>query len=79
MNAVYEQVRVILEESARGKPMPAGTGLREAGLDSVEVLEFFAELEHHFRFRFQPGDIDLAKLDALDEIAYLVERRLSQR
>lgn len=74
--SIREQVHALLVEAAGGRELPDGVGLLNAGLDSVEILEFFAEVERHFAVRFEPGDLDLANLTTLDEIARLVEVRL---
>jgi len=73
---VRAQVRAILAGYAGGRALPEDADLPAAGLDSVDLLEFFAELESSFKITFQEGDIDLANLSTIEDVAQLVEKRM---
>ena len=76
MSTVNERVRAILAPYSGDRELSEDADLREAGLDSVDVLEFFAELESSFGIRFAEGDLDLANLNTIGAITRLVENRL---
>lgn len=73
---INERVRAILAGYTAGQDVTDDMDFREAGLDSVEMLEFFAEIEASFGIHFREGDLDLATLNSIEAVSRLVERRM---
>lgn len=75
--SVNDRVRAILAGYAGGRSLSDHDDLREAGLDSVDMLEFFAEIEASFGIHFREGDLDLEALNTVDAVSRLVKTRMS--
>ncbi len=52
--------------------LPDNADLRDFGLDSINTLEFFAEVESQFNICFEGGELDMACIHSIDAIAALI-------
>ncbi len=61
-----------IQQGAREEDIPDSADLRNYGLDSIDTLEFFAEINHQFNIKLRPEEIDLAEHNSIECIARLI-------
>ena len=81
MDPVKHKLRAIVASYIRPGLDPSvisdEADLREFGVDSVNALELFAEIESQFGICFDGSEIDFGCENSIESIARLVSRRLA--
>ncbi len=58
-----------------GVSLPVDEDIRSLGMDSISLLEFFAEIENQFNIRFSIDEMDLDRLNTVEAISALVAKK----
>lgn len=77
MEDVKNRLRQILVHYLKDRSLPTDQAdIRAYGIDSVEALELFAEIESEFGIRFSGEELDFSEANSIAEIAQLVVKKL---
>ena len=80
MDPLAAQILVILSRyigvKEDGDSLPVNADIRSLGIDSISLLEFFAEIESQFGIRFSSEEMDLDRLNSVEAISALVAKKL---
>ncbi len=78
MDEIKHSVREVMQHYMGDNLPPDDVDIREWGIDSVDALEMFAELESTFGIRFEGGELDFSCLNSIQEITDLLSQKLTR-
>ena len=49
----------------------------DLGIDSLDMIELIIAIEEEFKFEFEESDLDTSKINTVDDLFLLVEKRVT--
>ena len=76
---VYEIIKEIDISISEEKIISSKNLISDLGFDSLKMISFIVAIENKFKIEFDDDDLDITKLDSLENVLCIIENKCELR